>query len=121
MVERDLERQVAVFSALSDLTRLRLVKLLGRQPQCHPLCVNALAQKLGVTQSAVSQHLRILKGVSMVKAVRQGSRVHYSLDEEAVARLHGLLVPTLTAGDGQEGEDCEECRPKGEPKERESR
>ena len=52
--------QAAVFSALADPTRLKLLKILSHQNTPDALCVNALAGLLGVIQSAVSQHLRVL-------------------------------------------------------------
>jgi ArsR family transcriptional regulator len=67
-----------VFKALSDPTRLRLVKLLVDHQGA--LCVNALANKLEVSQSAVSQHLRVLRQTGLVSSDRRGSTVHYALN-----------------------------------------
>ena len=53
-----------LFKSVADPTRLRLVKLLAESP--HALCVNALTARLGVTQSAVSQHLRVLRQAGLV-------------------------------------------------------
>ena len=61
------EEQAALFGVLSDPTRLKLLKLLYQQQQPHALCVNALSGLLGVTQSAVSQHMRVLKSAGLVK------------------------------------------------------
>jgi DNA-binding transcriptional ArsR family regulator len=69
-----------IFKALSDPTRLRLVQLLGEHQGA--LCVNALARRLGVSQSAVSQHLRVLRQARLVEGVRQGYHVHYALDPD---------------------------------------
>ena len=74
------EEQAAIFAAFSDPTRLKLVHLLAHQEVPGAMCVNALAGKLGVTQSAVSQHLRILKirvihGVLLRKAGKIGRKV----------------------------------------------
>jgi DNA-binding transcriptional ArsR family regulator len=89
----EIEELAEIFKALSDPTRLRLVKLLGEHKGA--LCVNALARVLGVTQSAVSQHLRILRQVGLVNGQRRGYFVHYSLDrdrlEQYKARLRGTL------------------------------
>ena len=68
-----------ILKALSDPTRLRLVQLLGRQEERPGLCVNALAQRLGVSQPAVSQHLRVLRNLGLVRGERRGYRVHYGL------------------------------------------
>ena len=94
-----IEKLVEIFKALSDPTRLRLVKLLNDcQPgvcQGGPLCVNALAHQLGVTQSAVSQHLRILRQAGLVSGERRGSFMHYSLDLDGLEKYRAALRETL--------------------------
>jgi DNA-binding transcriptional ArsR family regulator len=82
-----------VFKALSDPTRLRLVKLLSDHQGA--LCVNALAGRLNVTQSAVSQHLRVLRQTRLVRGERQGSSVHYSLDPDRLEQYKSKLMETL--------------------------
>jgi ArsR family transcriptional regulator, arsenate/arsenite/antimonite-responsive transcriptional repressor len=89
------EAQAAFFKVLADPTRLELIKLLCRQPESGALCVNALAFRLGITQSAVSQHLRVLKSMGLVKGERRGSRVHYFMDPEAVKRGSVLVSSIL--------------------------
>ncbi len=93
------EKLVEIFKALSDPTRLRLVKLLNDCPPgvCKggPLCVNALANQLGVTQSAVSQHLRILRQAGLVSGDRRGSFMHYSLDPDGLKKYREALRETL--------------------------
>ena len=94
-----IEKLADIFKALSDPTRLRLIQLLS---QCQegvckggPLCVNALAHQLGVTQSAVSQHLRILRQAGMVRGVRHGSFMHYSLDVDGLQQYRTALGEIL--------------------------
>jgi ArsR family transcriptional regulator len=89
------EEQAAFFAALSDPTRLRLLKLLRQQSTPDALCVNALADLLRVTQSAVSQHLRILKSVGLVKGERRGHRVHYFVNQENLEQYQSLLATVL--------------------------
>jgi ArsR family transcriptional regulator len=104
MVMGEIEELAEVFKALSDPTRLRLVKLLSEQPPgecpgaCNGrrfLCVNALAHRLGVTQSAVSQHLRILRQAGLVRGERHGSFMHYSLDKNGLEEYRAALRETL--------------------------
>jgi DNA-binding transcriptional ArsR family regulator len=76
-------RMSEIFAALSDPTRLRLLLALCRQP----LCVHDLSQILGVTESAVSHQLRMLRVLRLVAARRSGRRVFYSLDDAHVFRL----------------------------------
>lgn len=105
--EENTEQEAALFAALADPTRLKLIKLLIRQRFPDALCVNALASLLGITQSAVSQHLRILKNAGLVRGTRKGYRVHYSADPQAVRRYINLILAMLTI-DG--AEDKEERR-----------
>ena len=85
------EELAAFFSALADPTRLRLVKLLAHQRDPDALCVNALAELLGVSQSAVSQHLRILRATDLVKGERRGFHVHYFVNPKALRQCHNLI------------------------------
>jgi DNA-binding transcriptional ArsR family regulator len=100
----EIEELAEIFKALSDPTRLRLVRLLSDQSEtmCQStcdgqkfLCVNALAHKLGVTQSAVSQHLRILRQAGLVSGERRGSFMHYSIDKEGLAKYKAALRQAL--------------------------
>ena len=70
---------IKVFKALSDETRIRLLKLM----QQRELCVCELMQTLNMTQSRVSRNLGILKDAGLVKDRRDGLWVHYSLNEES--------------------------------------
>ena len=90
---KETEELAEVFKVLSDTTRLRLMKLLIENED--PLCVNALAHTLGVTQSAVSQHLRVLRQMGMVHGQRYGYHVHYSLDQGRLEECKRLFLETL--------------------------
>ncbi len=85
---KDIEQLAETFKALSDPTRLRIMKMLRVSEV--PLCVTALASRLGVTQSAVSQHLRVLRQAGIVSSSRAGRRVHYTVDVSGL-RVHGRL------------------------------
>lgn len=89
------EEEVAVFRALADPTRLRLLHLLCHQPTPNALCVNALSDVLGITQSAVSQHLRILKNIGLVRGERRGYHIHYFINCQALGHCHALVSKAL--------------------------
>jgi len=76
---------------LSVETRLRMLSLLAKR---H-LCVGALACQLGVTQGAVSQHLKILRDAGLVTAERDGYFVHYRVDRQVLARWQRALDDML--------------------------
>jgi ArsR family transcriptional regulator len=80
-----------VFKALSDDTRIRLLKLLSERE----LCVCELMQVLEMTQSRVSRNLGVLKEAGLVKDRRDGTWAFYSLDRKSfnqyAAPMLGLL------------------------------
>ena len=65
------------FQILSDTTRLKIVMALTKEE----LCVCDIAALLGVTDSAVSHQLRLLKNLRLVKYRKSGKMVYYSLDD----------------------------------------
>lgn len=73
----------SLFAALADTTRVKLVHVLLRQE----LCTCDLAATLGVSESATSQHLRLLRALRLVKSRRSGKVVYHSLDDEHIAAL----------------------------------
>jgi ArsR family transcriptional regulator len=83
------------FKALGDETRLGLVALLAQQEPGRAMCVGRLARELGVTASAVSQHLRVLKDLGLVHVERRGYRLHYFLDSERLAVYQDLVREQL--------------------------
>ena len=87
-VLRDL---IKVFKALSDETRIRLLKLL----QQRELCVCELMQTLNMTQSRVSRNLGILKDAGLAKDRRDGLWVHYSLDQKSFNRYATPILELL--------------------------
>ncbi len=84
-----------LFGALADPTRFALVHVLVH----HELCTCDLAATVGVTESGVSQHLRILRALRLVKARRAGKFVYYSLDDAHV----GAIVQRGLAHQGHDG------------------
>ncbi len=72
-----------IFKALADPTRIRMVSVLAQTE----LCVGDLAATLGMTQSAVSHQLRLLRDMRVVKGRKQGRLVFYSLDDDHIHDL----------------------------------
>ena len=73
----------AMFRALADPTRAKIVQLLADQP----FCVSELAQVVGASDPAISQHLRLLRALRIVRGRRSGKMVYYSLEDEHVRAL----------------------------------
>lgn len=90
LLDDDLYFELAeTFRALADSSRAKIVFSLLQQE----LCVCDLAAVVGMSESAVSQHLRVLRNLRLVKTRREGKLVHYSLDD---AHVRALLDLSLT-------------------------
>ncbi len=85
---RAVERSAAVLDALGDPHRLSLLLALH---QAGDLCVSDLAFVVGMTDSAVSHALRLLRAHGMVTAHRAGRMVHYRVAGDLTARLLDIV------------------------------
>ncbi len=81
--EETAARLAELFSALSDSSRVRILSALA-QGEMH---VGALAHVVGISESAVSHHLRGLRQMRLVRARKEGRFVFYSLDDDHIADL----------------------------------
>ncbi len=81
---RDLTGMTEIFSALADPTRLRIVAALASTE----LCVCDLAATVGLSQSAVSHQLRVLRDRGLVRSRKEGRRAYYRLDDDHVSTLY---------------------------------
>ena len=77
------------FRVLADSTRAKIVHTLA----AYPLCVGDLARVTGVSEPAVSQHLRLLRSLRIVRGRRQGKMVVYTLED---AHIRALLTMALS-------------------------
>ncbi|NYC27849.1 ArsR family transcriptional regulator [Clostridium saccharobutylicum] len=78
-----------LFKVLGDSTRIKVLCALFQAE----MCVCDIAALLGMTQSAISHQLRVLKQARLVKYKREGKVVYYSLDDDHVKRIfdQGLI------------------------------
>jgi DNA-binding transcriptional ArsR family regulator len=83
-----------LFKILSVDKRIEIIELLKKEPTS----VNSLAEKLGITQSAVSQHLRVLRAAGLVTDERQGYWIYYSLNKSALEKCRQRLNRICTCG-----------------------
>jgi ArsR family transcriptional regulator len=103
-----LEEQAAIFAALGDPTRLKLMRHLCHDCRGKPVCVNYLATVLGISSSGVSQHLRILKAAGLVSSQRRGFYVHYSINPDAHARCCRMSANVLDIKKFSITDECEQ-------------
>jgi ArsR family transcriptional regulator, lead/cadmium/zinc/bismuth-responsive transcriptional repressor len=82
------------FGALSDPTRVRIITVLAEQE----LCVFDIARLLGLTGSAISHQLRLLRGQRLVKYRKEGKVAYYSLDDDHIRNLMEECIKHVSVG-----------------------
>lgn len=102
MIDRKFEQEITmlhnrVCSGVGDPKRVLILYALDKGPRC----VNDLSEELGMSQPAVSRHLRVLRERNLVLTDRQGPSVIYKLADhrliEALDLLRGVLASQLAA------------------------
>ena len=84
LLEEDTIIDIAeLFKVFADSTRIKILYALSNKE----LCVCDLWQGLGLTQSAVSHQLRILKQMRLVKYRKEGKTIYYSLDDDHIQSI----------------------------------
>ena len=89
-------RLAALFAACGDATRLRILLALAAED----LCVCDLSEIAGVSESAVSHQLRLLRDLELVAWEREGKRAVYRLADDHVRQL--LAIGLVHAEEGEE-------------------
>jgi DNA-binding transcriptional ArsR family regulator len=95
-----------MLKALAVETRIRIIDLLKSK---GPLGAKNIAELIGITPAAVSQHLKILRQAGLVRSERKGYWIPYAIDEEALENCRQILNDICTCG----------CRGTGKFKEKE--
>lgn len=92
-----------VLKAISDDTRMKIIKLLLK----HNYCVRALARNLELTESAISQHLKVLREAGLLNGEKRGYYMHYDVDREQIRNLASKLLELSSI-------EREECKSESE-------
>jgi ArsR family transcriptional regulator, arsenate/arsenite/antimonite-responsive transcriptional repressor len=79
---------VNILKALADETRYKLIQPLLK----HDFCVGALATRLHISESAVSQHLKVLRSAGIVRGDKRGYYTHYYVDREILKEAADQII-----------------------------
>jgi DNA-binding transcriptional ArsR family regulator len=88
-------KEAELFKVLGVESRIRIIDLLKQR---GPLGVNEMAQTLGITPSAVSQHLKILRHAGLVRNQRKGFWIPYEVDQEALEQCGEVISNVCRCG-----------------------
>ena len=83
-----------LFRAFSDTSRVRILYALT----IRELNVGAIAHAVGISESAVSHHLRGLRQMGLVVARREGKEVYYRIEDEHIISLFGQGINHVRHG-----------------------
>jgi ArsR family transcriptional regulator len=88
-------KQADLFKVLGVDKRIRIIELLKQK---GPLGANEMSEVLGITPSAVSQHLKILKHAGLVRNERKGYWIPYEINPVALEKCGEFLSSVCTCG-----------------------
>jgi ArsR family transcriptional regulator len=80
---QDVQSVAETFRILGNPTRVRILDALGS----GELCVNDLASRIGLSESAVSHQLRLLRTLRLVRVRREGRLAFYAVDDQHILEL----------------------------------
>lgn len=83
-----------VLKAISDETRMKIIRLLLE----HDYCVRGLAKRLGISESAVSQHVKVMKEANILVGEKRGYFIHYEVNKAVILEVAKELK-ALTEGE----------------------
>ena len=95
MIDDDASHKLAaVFKVLGDPSRVKIIYALLQSE----LCVGDISLIVGISQSAVSHQLRVLRDLRLVKSRREGQLIYYSLDDLHVINLLSECLEHIEEG-----------------------
>jgi ArsR family transcriptional regulator, lead/cadmium/zinc/bismuth-responsive transcriptional repressor len=80
----DLRQLAALLGLMADPTRLRIIAALDSTE----LCVCDLSATVGISESAASHHLKLMRELALVRTRRDGRRIYYALDDQHVTSIY---------------------------------
>ncbi len=106
-----LTKMSKIFKAFGDPTRLKMIRLLASNME-EKLCVIDIAKKLGISQPAVSQHIKVLKNIDILFSSKEARpRIYYYLDVVELKKQKKMVdqLFQLAFTRCEQGGQCQEC------------
>ena len=104
--EREILSLAETFKTLGDPTRVKVLQALS----VEELCVCDLAKLLGISESATSHQLRVLRSQKLVRYRKEGKMVFYSLDDEHIDVLMKVALQHVREEVDHDGKRAEQVR-----------
>lgn len=98
-------KAASFFKVVGDESRMKILCTIAEDE----VCVNDIADRIGMTKSAVSHQLKLLKTEGLVKARRDGKNIFYSLDDQHVIDLIDIAFIHIDHKNHSSGCNCSHC------------
>jgi len=102
VMTNNLDGNILIFKALSDLNRLKIIDMLS----CGELCACKLLEEFEITQPTLSHHMKVLTECGLVNGRKVGIWMHYSLNRQ---RLEGVIEFIKDISNEKNNCDCCTC------------
>lgn len=99
-----MKEAIKIFKALGDETRLKILILLSERK----FCARGMASHLGISESAVSQHLKILKNANIIKGEKEGYYMSYTVIKDSLVKGQEVISEIIDAEFLEKGEKRKE-------------
>ena len=86
-MENNNKEYIAIFKALADDTRLKILKMIS----CQELCACHILENFNITQPTLSYHMKILVDCGLITAEKKGSWMHYRINCEKIELVKGFF------------------------------
>lgn len=104
-------KAAAFFKVVGDESRMKIICTVSD----GEICVNDIAESIGMTKSAVSHQLKLLKNEGLVKARRDGKNIFYSLDDHHVKDIIEIAFTHIEHKSHGEACQCRHCAESNRP------
>lgn len=91
-----------IFHLMGDPSRLRIIAAC----MAGPICVSDIAERLGLSASLVSHHLRLLRAARILRGERRGKQIFYSAADEHISRMLADMAEHVAEEHPHPGEDA---------------
>ncbi|MGM0380325.1 MAG: ArsR/SmtB family transcription factor [Bacillota bacterium] len=91
--------KLKIFKALSSENRLKIIEILDE----NPMCACKIMEKLNLSQSTISHHIKILKDCDLVNCKKEGKWHHYSINLKALKYVQGYFSKLVEKNNNKKG------------------
>ncbi|MBE6049909.1 MAG: metalloregulator ArsR/SmtB family transcription factor [Clostridium sp.] len=82
-----MEEEIRIFKALSDETRVKILRIIAKRN----ICAKGIANHLNISEAAVSQHIKVLKDAYLIEGSKRGYRIVYKVNKSSLEKIKSSI------------------------------